>query len=95
MYCLTSSQNFRKHPGSLKYGWFFGGMVFSRSEWFASVTWKLVTPVVDTDGDGMPDVWEVRYGLNPNDPGDAVKGSRSLKSSYGTSVFRQLPLKKF
>lgn len=31
------------------------------------------TPVVDTDGDGMPDVWEVRYGLNPNDPGDAVK----------------------
>lgn len=29
--------------------------------------------MVDTDGDGMPDVWEVRYGLNPNDPGDAVK----------------------
>ena len=29
--------------------------------------------MVDTDGDGMPDAWEVRYGLNPNDPGDAVK----------------------
>ena len=50
VYCLTSSQNFRKHPGSLKYGWFFGGIVFSRSEWFASVTWKLVTPAFSSIG---------------------------------------------
>lgn len=29
------------------------------------------TPVsgVDTDGDGLPDEWELRYGLNPADPG--------------------------
>jgi hypothetical protein len=30
-------------------------------------------PVKDTDGDGMPDEWELRYGLNPNDPSDAGK----------------------
>jgi hypothetical protein len=29
----------------------------------------------DSDGDGMDDDWEVRYGLNPNDSGDAGKDS--------------------
>ena len=29
------------------------------------------TPYVDSDGDGMPDAWEIKYGLNPNDPSDA------------------------
>ena len=28
--------------------------------------------IVDTDNDKMPDWWEVQYGLNKNDPGDAV-----------------------
>jgi hypothetical protein len=30
-------------------------------------------PVIDSDKDGMPDVWEKANGLNPNDPSDAVK----------------------
>jgi hypothetical protein len=30
-------------------------------------------PVKDSDRDGMPDEWEIKYGLNPNDPADAGK----------------------
>lgn len=29
------------------------------------------TPYVDSDGDGMPDAWEKKYNLNPNDASDA------------------------
>ena len=28
------------------------------------------TPYVDTDGDGMPDEWEIANGLNPDDPSE-------------------------
>lgn len=30
-------------------------------------------PYLDTDKDGMPDAWEIKYGLNPDDATDAVK----------------------
>jgi hypothetical protein len=30
------------------------------------------TPYKDSDNDGMPDAWESKYGLNPNNPSDAV-----------------------
>jgi pectate lyase len=28
---------------------------------------------LDSDGDGIPDWWEIKYGLNPHDPSDAVQ----------------------
>lgn len=28
---------------------------------------------IDADQDGLPDAWELKYGLNPNDPADAKK----------------------
>ncbi len=30
---------------------------------------------LDTDGDGIPDTWEIKYGLDPNNPYDSVKDS--------------------
>ena len=32
-----------------------------------------VGPVTDVDKDGIPDDWEIKYGLNPNDATDAAK----------------------
>ncbi len=32
---------------------------------------KIDLSTVDTDGDGMPDLWEVKHKLNPRDPADA------------------------
>jgi len=34
-------------------------------------------PYVDTDKDGMPDKWEKKHGLNPNDPSDAKLDSNN------------------
>ena len=35
--------------------------------------YPVASPRLDTDSDGMPDVWEIREGLNPKDPSDAAE----------------------
>ncbi len=41
----------------------------------------------DTDKDGIPDEWEKQYGLNPNDPSDAVKISNNGYSNIENYIF--------
>lgn len=40
------------------------------------------TPRKDSDHDGIPDAWEIRYGLNPHDPSDATKLDKSGDYTY-------------
>lgn len=40
---------------------------------FCGAKQVVVKVEVDTDHDGMPNDWEKKYGLNPNDPSDAAK----------------------
>jgi hypothetical protein len=35
--------------------------------------YKSAPAPLDFDHDGMPDEWEKKYGLDPNDPSDAAK----------------------
>lgn len=42
---------------------------------FCGAKQAVVKVEVDTDHDGMPNDWEKKFALNPNDPGDAAKDS--------------------
>lgn len=53
--------------------------------------------IVDTDGDGMPDSWETKRGLNPNDPTDGAHYNLSehytnLEVYLNTLVANTFPL---
>lgn len=39
---------------------------------YPNLTFKASEVPVDTDGDGMPDEWEIKYNLDPNDPADGA-----------------------
>ncbi len=39
------------------------------------ITFTYALSLVDSDGDGMPDIWEETYNLNPNDSSDALLDS--------------------
>ena len=41
------------------------------------------TPYLDSDGDGMPDAWEIKHGFDPFDPAD---GSMDANGNGYTNV---------
>jgi pectate lyase len=50
-----------------------GHVIDSTKEVGGWPTYRSAPAPLDSDGDGMPDVWEKAHGLNPNDPSDAAK----------------------
>lgn len=54
------------------------GIIDTVSDTEGYIKVKSLNPWPDTDGDGIPDIWEEAYGLNPNDPSDAQKSVRRL-----------------
>jgi hypothetical protein len=47
---------------------------------------KGISPV-DTDRDGIPDEWEIRHGLDPNDPADGNKTTLSTEGYTNIEVY--------
>ena len=54
------------------------GIIDTVSDTEGYIAVKSLKPWADTDGDGIPDIWEEAYGLNPNDPGDAWRINSSV-----------------
>lgn len=52
------------------------------SDWSAWPSLESLTPQKDSDGDGMPDEWEIKYGLDPNDASDANRYNLDSRRYY-------------
>jgi hypothetical protein len=48
-----------------------GRIINSQTEVGGWPKYRTAPPPKDSDGDGIPDDWEIAHGLNPNDPSDA------------------------
>lgn len=53
-----------------------------------------LTPPTDSDGDGIPDEWEIANGLNPNDPSDGKKTTLTGGTYNNVEVYLYDLLKK-
>jgi hypothetical protein len=71
--------------GAFTYG--KNGLIDSQSEVGGLPTLKTLPPPVDTDEDGLPDEWEKRNSLNPNNPAD---GAEYAPNSDYTNLERYL-----
>ncbi len=64
--------------GTATYGGSYGeklGIIDSQETVGGWPELKSITPPIDSDNDGIPDEWEKKHKLNPNDPGDATKNT--------------------
>lgn len=52
--------------------------------------YAMIGPVVDTDGDGLPDAWERAHGLDPNNSADA----QSINPTSGLSYLIEYQLSR-
>lgn len=59
------------------------GIIDTQSEVYGWPSLRSLEYETDSDGDGMPDSWEKKNGLNPGDPSD---GSRGAGKSHYTSL---------
>lgn len=50
-----------------------GRIIDSQKEVGGWPVYRSGAPPLDTDGDGIPDVWEIKHGLNPKDSSDGVQ----------------------
>ena len=75
------------------------GMIDQPSDVGGWPEYKSEVTLVDTDGDGMPDEWEKKNNLDPNDPADGTKYSLSpeytnLEVYMNNLVNHLFPIKK-
>jgi len=57
--------------GTVKFG--KNGIIMTPDDVGGWPDYKSAPAPLDSDHDGMPDEWEKKYGLDPNDPSDAAK----------------------
>lgn len=58
------------------------GLVDTQSAVGGWPEYKSCEPMTDTDGDGIPDIWENAYGLNPQDAADGKSTSLDPEKRY-------------
>lgn len=50
-----------------------GGIIDSQNDVGGYITYQSTPAPKDSDGDGIPDEWEITHNLNPNDKTDGAK----------------------
>jgi alpha-tubulin suppressor-like RCC1 family protein len=73
-YCLYMATNLVADLTNAAWGWVqyvYACDTITLSNQSLTSSFYIIGPEKDTDGDGIPDSWEILHGLNPLDPSDA------------------------